>query len=510
MRTRYSFYNMLISIISGVLLPVLGFVKVRLFISLYGDALNGLYLVFNQIISYINICELSFSLAFRQLLFDPLARDDREKVNEIYSGVANIYHIVGWIVIISSIIVSFGVPLFTDKVVSSLEMSALFLLMCLPFGISYFILPPSLVIIADQKEYKVSFWIQTIAIIRMVLMILVIRMRLSYVLIFVIEGLNVLISNIVSNWIARKEYPWLKRNKNIKSNKDFLASAKATTVQRLSNVAINNSDSIIINLMMNLRAVSVYGAYSYLIEAAMKIINSVISSPINSFGNLFSTDKDASYSVFEEFYEFSSYMATLLAVCIFAVLDEFVVIWVNQSSYVLPISASVIFSINVFYLTQRESIILIRDANRLFIEAEKNAYLMTAVKIILSFLFVYRYGLVGVLLGTLVAYGTVDLLYNPRLVYEKVFDKDSRIYYGKLLVRLILTAVIASISYMIYQRFIPYVSGSLVKFILSLGAIGIISLVLVTVAYYSLFPQFRRFISRVIRLISSRKAKEYS
>ena len=73
MRTKYTLYNLIVNIVSSVLVPVLGFIKVRLFIDLYGSEINGLQLFFAQIIMYLNIFELSFSLAFRQLLFKPEA-----------------------------------------------------------------------------------------------------------------------------------------------------------------------------------------------------------------------------------------------------------------------------------------------------------------------------------------------------------------------------------------------------------------------------------------------------
>ena len=506
MRTRYTFYNFLVSIISGIVIPVLGFVKVRLFISTYGDELNGLYLVFNNVITYLNICELSFSLAFRQLLFKPLAENDRNEVNRIYSGVSSIYRFVGKLVIVLAFVLAFIVPLFNRDTIemSVFEMAFLFLLMALPFGISYFLLPPSLVIIADQKEYQISVWIQSIAILRMFLMILVILLKLPYVLIFIIEGLNVLLSNFFANRIALKQYPWLKYDKAIKTNEEFKKSSQSTMVQRLSNIAITSSDNIIINTTMDLTSVSIYGSYSYLIEAALRIINSAITSPINSFGNLFNSEEEDSYPVFEEFYDFSSYLATILSVCIFVVLDEFVYIWVHKASYVLPLSASVIFSLNVFYLTQRESVILIRDANRLFLKAQKNAYLMTAVKIILSFLLVWKFGVIGVLLGTLIAYGTVDLFFNPKLVYEEVFHKSAWIYYRNFGVRLLIAALLAAVIYPLYQKAVPYVGDSLIHFGITAIALGISVVIITTLIYVLLFPSFRRLLKRGKKLLHSR------
>lgn len=52
MRTRYSFYNFIVSTITAVVLPLVGFFKVQLFISLYGDKLNGLQVTMAQVITF--------------------------------------------------------------------------------------------------------------------------------------------------------------------------------------------------------------------------------------------------------------------------------------------------------------------------------------------------------------------------------------------------------------------------------------------------------------------------
>jgi len=93
MRTKHTLYNFIVSVIASVLLPLVGFIKVRLFVDLYGSDVNGLQLTIAQIITFLNICELAFSLAFRQLLFKPLAEDDKEKVKKIYNGARKVFKI---------------------------------------------------------------------------------------------------------------------------------------------------------------------------------------------------------------------------------------------------------------------------------------------------------------------------------------------------------------------------------------------------------------------------------
>ncbi len=504
MRTKNSFYNFLVSIISGFIIPILGFAKVRLFIDLYGSDINGLYLVFINIINYINISEHAFSLAFRQLLYKPLADNDRSLLNKIFSGVRSIYQKIGVLMIVVGFVVALIMPIFIESSLPSGVIIGLFLVLSLPFGLSYFILPPSLLIIADQKEYRISIWIQLVAIIRMILMIIVIMLKLPYVIIFVIEGLNVIIGNFVAYKIAIKNYPWLKVDKSIKSNADFMKNAKHTLIQRLAFLAINNTDSIIISRFINLTAVSVYGAYNYLIEATLRIVHSAITSPINSFGNLFNSDNEKSYQVFKEYYEFTLFFASVLSICIFVVLDQFVYIWMHQQSYILPLSISVIFALNVFYLTQREAIIIIRDANRLFIDAKKNAYLMTLFKVLGSLLLVKVLGITGILLATLMTYYFVDLTYNPKLVFEKVFKVNPIEYYRVFFVRLVLAVFLSYAFYILYRSQAVFVTSSLLHFVISLVILGGSVVLILFIVYYAMFSSFRDLVKRGLNLLRLR------
>ena len=204
MRTKYSFYNFLVSLITSVALPIFGFIKVRMFIDLYGSDLNGLQLTIMNVITFLNVFELSYSLAFRQLLFKPLAENDQDRVLSIYNGAVKVFRFTGMAVLVVGALTALLFPMFAESPLGYGETVTMFLILCVPFGLSYFLMGPNFVIIADQKEYKINIWIQTIAILRMVLMVGVILLKLPYIYIFLIEGLSLIhISSISSGkrWV---------------------------------------------------------------------------------------------------------------------------------------------------------------------------------------------------------------------------------------------------------------------------------------------------------------------
>lgn len=505
MRTKYSFYNFLVSTITAVVLPLVGFVKVRLFISLYGDKLNGLQVTMAQVITFLNVCELAYSLAFRQLLFEPLANKNKEKVLAIYHGALKIFRMTGILVLLFGFVGGIIFPLVQESPLNYLETFGMFVLLAVPYGISYFLMGPNFVIIADQQEYKINIWIQSFAILRMVLMIFVILLKGPFIYILLIEGLNILISNMLARRIALKQYPWLKEKPSEIEDERFKTNAKYTIIQRLATLATNNTDNIVITVFMGYTMTSVFGVYSYLTEAASKIINSAITSPINSFGNLFNDKNGDAYKVFCEFFNFACYIASIASICLFVVMPEFVSIWMQHKPlYEVTVLLSLLFAVNIFYLTMREPVIISRDANGLFKYAKNNAYLIAISKVTLSVILIRFWGIAGVLTATLITNWVVDFIYNPNLVYKRVFHLNSLMYYKMVFIRVVVACLVGYVGYLGWNMFDAFVSAGFIHFAIGCMVLGISTVIMVTCLYYILFDSFRNFVKRALRVVLKR------
>jgi len=362
---------------------------------------------------------------------------------------------------------------------------------------------PNFVIMADQKEYKINIWIQLIAIARMILMILVIIFKLPYLLIFIIEGLQVFIANYIARKIALKNYPWLKnKNHHYIKNDDFKDNAKYTIIQRLATLATTNTDNIVIAAFMGYQMVSIYGNFCYLTNSVSRIINSAITSPINSFGNLFNDENGDKYKVFTEFLNFAIYIASIISIGVFIVMPRFLQIWMNfRPEYSVSLLMSILFAINIYYLTMREPIIISRDANGLFKDAKNNAYAQAIVKLLLTILMIKKWGITGALAATLFTNWTIDFLYNPILVYKKVFKINPLKYYIMILVRLFISIIIAFVCYQIWMLMLPYISLSTLNFFIGVILIGLLIFTLVTLVYVMLFKSFRDLIKRFVLIL---------
>ncbi len=82
----------------------------------------------------------------------------------IYNGAVRCSGFAGMAVLVVGALTALLFPMFAESPLGYGETVTMFLILCVPFGLSYFLMGPNFVIIADQKEYKINIWIQTIAI----------------------------------------------------------------------------------------------------------------------------------------------------------------------------------------------------------------------------------------------------------------------------------------------------------------------------------------------------------
>ena len=99
MRTKKIFLNMLCDITPYLLIGIVGLVKVNFLIKYIGDVGNGYYQTINQIITYVFLAQIGFGDAVIFSLYKVFAKEDKKKINEIYSGSRVIFRKIGFVIL---------------------------------------------------------------------------------------------------------------------------------------------------------------------------------------------------------------------------------------------------------------------------------------------------------------------------------------------------------------------------------------------------------------------------
>lgn len=459
MRTKKSFLNIISEIIPQILLAILGFYKIKVFIDLYGDTFNGFNQTISQLVAYLSLVEGGFGVSIMQSLYKPLYEKNYKKVGEIIVGARTVFCIFGCIAFVISLFLIPNLLYISNNIMAKGKSIAVYLCLILPTILSYFLLAPSLVLIADQKRYIVNLINKSFSIIRIIIQILFIWNKFDYLFLVAVDCILFIMQHTAVMLFSYKLCPYLK----LSYTPDYssLKNMKYVLVHNLSSTVKYNTDNIILANrfpgQIGLSLASIYVSYNNIIKLMIDTLSGALTSIKDSFGNLLSEDKSKVYTTFLEYQSISFFIASIIACVTFVTIQDFIFLWIQKDYYILSNLSCFLFSFILFESVIRIPIHSIRDVAGLFKESTLFPVSEAAINIFLSILLVTQFKITGILLATVISSIVAGFILNPKLVYNKVFHlslrhyyKDTIIYYISLLVILVITKYLWNTYFFIY------------------------------------------------------------
>lgn len=206
----------------------------------------------------------------------------------------------------------------------------------------------------------------------------------------------------------------------------------STVLYKFGAVAVNNTDNILISVLVSTAAVGYYSNYCTITSSIQGMIAIVSVSLLSGLGNLYATSTDNREKKKLFYFQLFSYhtIAAIGFIGLFLMLDKFIILWIG-SKYVLGKSISFAIAFN-FYITNATGPIWInREANGLF---ERVKYLMIVralLNLVLSILLGRIYGTFGILFATGLSIILSSFWVEPRILFEHVFSDSPRGYWMK-------------------------------------------------------------------------------
>lgn len=500
MRTKNSFLNMITNLLPSLIIPVLSLIKLNWLLSTYGDDVYGLNLYLAQVIGYLSFVEGGFGIAFIQALFKPLADGDKEKVKELYQGANVILKVMGGIILGIGIVVYILLPNMLTTPLTDSFVRIVFLLLLLPTAIDYFLLAPSLVMQADQKEYYLNIIRKVVQILRIVTHMIIIKLQLSYLYIPLAEAIYILLQVFISRILVFKKYPYLKE----KAKKDYstLSNTRYTFLHKLAGIVLTSTDTLLLGKMIGTGANALYGNYNYISSELQKLMESVVNAPRSSLGNLFAAEKEKGYSVFKEFFTFASFLSTVVAIPMCITIGKFVELWQGEE-YVLSFICSFFFAGILYLVITRQPIMLVRDTNGYFRETRKFSYIEAILNVVFSIVGIKYFGITGALAVTFMSYLVSDLFMNSIFVYKHVFNKNIVDYYKMYFSKIVLMILVGLGAYYLWNGIlINSINGFIMWFVMA-GLLFVAVLIVIFIIYKVLFSDFQLFINRIMKMIKN-------
>ena len=465
------FKNSFFSVLSQIVLIIVGFFSQRVMNLRVGQELVGLNSVISNIIALLSVSELGIATAVVYHLYGALENNDEEQIASLMNLYRRAYFIFALFITTAGLLLLPFIHLFLKENSFALSYVRLvYLLWLIRTVLSYLLSYRRSILIADQREYIVSITLLAANVMNYGSIILILELSQDYVIAL---SINILVEAVSNIWLSRyvdRKYPFLKRLRKKASEKSLILRVfhdiKNIFVTRLSNKLLNSTTSLIISSFISVSITGLYSNYTLITQSVINVMNALSNAIQPSVGHMFiAGDKEKDYRALRKLSFLFFFVTAVVGSCLYSLITPFVTdIWLTDQ-YRLDTAIVLFCVMSCCLLILGLPLALIMNVSGLF-EKERNLSILTAVvNLLLALLLIKPLGIVGVLIGSCSAYA-LQLLFRTYYFF-RYYLKESPVRYftDMILYILLITAEIAGTAYissLIYQR------GSFARFILIL------------------------------------------
>ena len=478
MEKKKIFLNIGFSIILQSVNIICGFIIPKIIISNYGSDVNGLTTSISQFLACITLLEAGLGPVIKSVLYKPISNNDTNKIIKVLKSSEIIFRRISYFFIFYVLVLCIALPykfieefdwLYTFSLIVIISIS---IFMEYYFGITY-----KLFLQAKQKTYITAIIQTTTLIVNAILVLLLVYFKQSIQVVKLGSCFIFILRPILQNIYVKKKY-----NINLKNNiPNYKISQKWDGLaQHIAFVAHNNADVVILTICGNLKYVSVYSVYSAIINNISNIVHSFVGGVDAFFGIIISNNKhevlNREFRIYECFYYT---VGTIIFSSTIFLIIPFVKIYtynIKDVNYIRPCFAYLMVLAKFIYIIRQPYNDLVKVSGH-FKQTRIGAYIEAISNIVISFVLVWKLGIIGVTIGTIISMfiRTIEVIvYTSRKILKRsIWDSFKNIVV--IGIELILITVIVNwipkfeiynyITWIIYAIYICIISSIVVLLI---------------------------------------------
>ena len=503
MRSKKVILSIIMTLLLQIVTILYGFVVPKIIITSFGSDVNGLVSSITQFLAYISLLESGIGPVIKASLYKPIASKNKKEISGVLKASEKFFKTISYIFIIYLLILAFVYPLIVSSEFKYFYTLSLVIIISIStFAEYYFGMTYKLYLQAEQKTYVISI-IQIITYVLSIITIVILaKFKCSIHLIKLISGFIFILRPVMQNIYVKKKY---KININSVTNDYKLKNKWDGLAQHIAAVIHGNTDVTILTIFCNLVEVSVYSVYYLIVRGINSIIQAFTGGIDASFGDMIAKKEydnlNKKFNIYEVFY-FT--IATIIYTCSIILIVPFVSVYTKKivdANYIRPLFGTLLV-LSEFLWAIRLPYSSITLAAGHFKETRKGAWIEAITNIVVSVILVFKYGIIGVAIGTLVAMliRTVEFVYhtNKYILNRSAFESIK-----KILVIIIEVLLIVFLSkYLPKIKVISYLTW--IEFALLVGLLAVIVVLSINIIIYK--KEFKEMIN-IIKNIFKKKEK---
>lgn len=449
-RTEKSLLNVLTGVVGQFLSFILSFIIRTVFIRTLGEVYLGLNGLYTNILSVLNLTELGLGTAIVIELYRTVAQKDEEKTKQYLQFYKKAYFCIGICILIAGLLLTPFLHLFINdsESVRLINYRLVFLLYLFNTVFSYFFYAyRNSILQANQQEYKLRIINYIFKLVEMLLQVVTLILFKNIYVYLIIPLILGCISTITKGVLIGKWFPFILEKPKEKLSREELKKTRqnvfSVAIYKISGTVNNSADNIIISSFISIILTGIYSNYLILTSSIKTLLEILFSAFTASLGNLnveAGGDVEKKYFIFKTLSFMNFWVYGFCSVCFFVLFDPFIEVWIGER-FIMNFPTEIVIITNFLIAGLQETVGTHRAAYGLFYKGRYRPVFSVVLNISLSIVFVKifptEYGIVAVLLGTILSNIAVGWWFDSYLVYKYAFNKKPWEFYCRFWMRFI-------------------------------------------------------------------------
>ena len=409
----------------------------------------GLGSLFSSVLQVLSIGELGFSSAITFCMYKPVAENDKKAINRLLLYYRNVYKVIGCVILVVGIILLPFLPkLIKGDVPGDIN---LYILYCMYLGntvIGYlFFAYRHSLLSAYQREdivSKINMVIQLIG--GIVQIILLISFR-NYYFYYGVTILISIIKNIFLFYTTKRMYPQYYCEGRIEKEEKALITEKikGLMIGKIGGISRNSLDSIFISGFLGLTITAMYSNYFYIMNSVTLLLAVFSNAIVAGIGNriiIFSKEKNHKDMLQYDF--LYMWLVMICTACLLCLYQPFTsLVWGERMLF--PDHIMILFCLYFFQIQNGQIRYVYATAAGLWWENRYRDIAETLANCLLNYFLGKYFGVVGILVATLISNFVFGFIWATSVVYKHYFTDIKKTEYFVLHTKLYLVAIFSCI-----------------------------------------------------------------
>ena len=420
--------NIIFGMVNQILLIILNLISKNVIQTNLGIEYMGMQSVFSNVCDLLTFAFNGIGVGVLYSFYRPIEESNVVKIQQLYKYYDKVYRTMTCISLGFGVFALFAMPFLINADVSTMRVivSYLLFLFSVVFYNRYVLL--HYILIAFQKRYMVCLVSGIVESIILFIEIIIITNTHSYELFL----LCILIKNLLVNYLVyvylKKKYPQVfaktateELPKEERTN--ILRNLKDLIVCRVGSVLIHSTDSILISGIISTKMSGCYSNYYFVYSGVLGIGTTFFESIISKLGSI--SVKVSKNEFFQNFWKVSMVTIWLNGFCVtcyYLLIQDFVQLWIGEES-ILSSELVIVIAANLYLEGMKLVSSTYRKTVGLFDKFDRVILIRGVLNLGLSILLGIYYGLIGILLATLITNLITVYWYVPYRLY-KYFEKS--------------------------------------------------------------------------------------